>query len=210
MMHLSINVTVEFVMLKPNTKTKINILGFVFLTLFVTGCATKPRVSTDYEDNYNFSALKTFSVKDTRQDTKENLLISPFTLSHIHTLVNTELSKRYESATGDAIPDFYVSYHVIMEEKLDPYVYDDLYGYGYWGRGYRYPSSIFYHPRFGGGMSVYNQGSLIIDMVDAKTQQPIWRGVSQKRLSRNLSPQKQRQILASAVLEVIAQFPPVK
>ncbi len=193
-----------------NTKINIKIIGFIFSVLLIAGCATKPRVSTDYEDTYNFSALKTFSVKDTKQDTKENILISPFTLSHIHTLVNSELSKRYQSTTGDVTPDFYVSYHVIMEEKLDPHSYDELYGYGYWGRGYRYPSSMFYHPRFGGGVSVYNQGSLIIDMVDAKTQQPIWRGVSQKRLSRNLSPQKQRQILAGAVMEVIAQFPPVK
>jgi hypothetical protein len=189
---------------------KISILGFIFSALLIMGCATKPRVSTDYEDGYNFAALKTFSVKETKQDSKENLLISPFTLSHIHTLVSTELSKRYQAISGDGIPDFYVSYHVIMEEKLDPHSYDELYGFGYWGRGYRYPSAMFYHPGFGSGASVYNQGSLIIDMVDAKTQQPIWRGVSEKRLNKGLSPQQQRQILASAVLEVIAQFPPVK
>jgi hypothetical protein len=46
-------------------------------------------------------------------------------------------------------------------------------------------------------------------MVDAKTQQPIWRGVSEKRLNRGLSPQEQRQILSSSVLEVLAKFPPV-
>jgi len=189
---------------------KINVVGFIFSALLIVGCATKPTVSTDYEDSYNFAALKTFSVKNTKQDSKEDLLISPFTLSHIHNLLNSELSKRYQLISNDTIPDFYVTYHVIIEEKLDPYMYDELYAYGYWGRGYRYPSPMFYRPGFGSGVSVYNEGSLIIDMVDAKTQQPIWRGVSQKRLSRSISPQKQRQILASAVTEVIAQFPPVK
>jgi hypothetical protein len=185
-----------------------------FLSLLVTifclsACTTKPYVATDYEASYNFAALKSFAVKSAKQDTKENILISPFTLSHIHSVANSELAKRYQSVGEASTPDFYVTYHVVVEEKLDPRTYDDLYGVGFWGRGYRYPSSIFYRPQLGGGMRVYNQGSLIIDMVDAKTQQPIWRGVSEKRLNKGLSPQKQREILTSAVLEVLAQFPPV-
>jgi len=180
------------------------------LVCLSSGCATKPYVATDYEANYNFAALKSFAVKSAKQDTKENILISPFTLSHIQALVNNELAKRYQSVSETATPDFYVTYHVVMEEKLEPSAYDEMYGFGFWGRGYRYPSPLFYRPAFDGGVRVYNQGSLIIDMVDAKTQQPIWRGVSEKRLGKNLSPQKQREILTSAVLEVLAQFPPVK
>ena len=184
-------------------------LSLLVAVLCLTSCATKPYVSTDYEASYNFAALKSFAVKSAKQDTKENILISPFTLSHIHSLVNSELAKRYQSVGETTTPDFYVTYYVVMEEKLDPRAYDDMYAMGFWGRGYRYPSSIFYRPPLGGGVRVYNQGSLIIDMVDAKTQQPIWRGVSEKRLNKGLSPQKQREILTSAVLEVLAQFPPV-
>lgn len=188
---------------------KSGLWGFILSVLFLAGCATKPRVSTDYEATYNFAALETFSVKETKQDTKESLLISPFTLGHIHVVVNAELAKRYHAVSVDSMPDFLVSYHVIMEEKLDPRSYDDLYGYGFWGRGYRYPSPLFYHAPLDGGLRVYNQGSLIIDMIDAKTQQPIWRGVSEKRLNKGLTPQEQRHILSSAVLEVLSQFPPV-
>lgn len=189
---------------------KTGLLSLLLAVVCFSGCATKPYVATDYEASYNFAALKSFTVKTAKQDTKENILISPFTLSHIHTLINGELAKHYQSVSETAAPDFYVTYHVVMEEKLEPSVYDETYGSGFWGRGYRYPSPMFYHPAFDGGVRIYNQGSLIIDMVDAKTQQPIWRGVSEKRLSKNLSPQKQREILTSAVLEVLAQFPPVK
>jgi hypothetical protein len=190
--------------------SKLGWVSCVCAALLIAGCATKPRVATDFEDSYNFAALKTFAVKETKPDTKENLLISPFTLSHIHSLLGVELAKRYQAAVADAAPDFYVSYHVIMEEKIDPRSYDDMYGSGFWGMGYRYPSAMFYHPGLGGTVDVYNQGSLIIDMIDAKTQQPIWRGVSEKRLNKRLTPQEQRKILASAVMETIAQFPPVK
>ncbi|MET0356776.1 MAG: DUF4136 domain-containing protein [Cellvibrio sp.] len=187
----------------------LGVLGLILAIFCLSACATKPYVVTDYEQSYNFAALKTFSLKSEKRDTKENILISPFTFSHIHSVVNSELSKRYQAAAENTPADFLVTYHVVLEEKLDPSTYDELYGFGYWGRGYRYPSPFFYHPPLG-GVRVYNQGSLIIDMVDAKTQQPIWRGVSEKRLSRSLTPQKQREILTSAVLEVLAQFPPVK
>jgi hypothetical protein len=188
---------------------KTGLFSLLLLIASLSGCTTKPYVETDYEASYNFAALKTFAVKSAKQDTKENILISPFTLSHIHTLVNGELAKRYQSVGESAAPDFLVTYHVVMEEKLESSAYDQMYGVGYWGRGYRYPSPLFYRPIYDGGVRVYNQGSLIIDMVDAKTQQPIWRGVSEKRLSKSLSPQKQREILTSAVMEVLAQFPPV-
>ncbi len=178
-------------------------------TLLFAGCTTQPNVETDHQANYDFSALKTFSVMETKQDTKENILISPFTLSHIHSALESELAKRYQSAASGAKPDFIVSYHVVVEEKIDPRSYDDLYGFGFYGRGYyRYPSPFFHGP--GAGLRVYNQGSLIIDIVDAKTDKPIWRGVSEKRLSRGMAPQQQREILSKAVTEVISFFPPVQ
>jgi hypothetical protein len=51
---------------------------------------------------------------------------------------------------------------------------------------------------------------LIIDIVDGKTQKPIWRGVSAKRLRHHLTPQQQRDVLTNAVHEVLANFPPVQ
>jgi hypothetical protein len=178
-------------------------------TLLLAGCSTQPYVETDHQADYDFSALKTFSVAETKQDTKENILISPFTLSHIHSALESELAKRYQSAVTGAKPDFIVNYHVVVEEKIDPRSYDSLYGYGFYGRGYyRYPHPFFYGPN--AGLRVYNQGSLIIDIVDAKTEKPIWRGVSEKRLSRGMSPQQQREVLSQAVTEVIAYFPPVQ
>ncbi len=180
----------------------------VLSALVFAGCTTRPSVETDHQADFDFSSLKTFAVAETKQDSKENILISPFTLSHIHSALETELVKRYQGVSTAANPDFIVSYHVVIEEKLDPRSYDDLYGFGYYGRGYRYPSLFFHGP--GSGLRVYNQGSLIVDIVDAKTEKPIWRGVSEKRLSRSMAPQQQREVLSRAVTEVIGQFPPVK
>lgn len=184
------------------------IAGLVVLVGVLSACSGKPYVETDYQAGYDFSQLKTYQVAEARQDAKENLLISPFTLSHIHSTLALELNKRYQAVAADVKPDFIVNYHVVVEEKIDPRSYNEL--YGWYGRGYYYP---YPRPLFYGvnsGVRVYEQGSLIVDIIDGKTDKPLWRGVSQKRLSRGLSPQKQREVLSMAVVEVMSQFPPVK
>lgn len=181
--------------------------ALITILLVFSGCATKPVVVTDHEQGYDFALLKTFSVTETKQDFKDSILVSPFTLSHIHSVLIDELGKRYKAAPQAAAADFVVSYHVIMEEKIDPLSYNELYGFGRYGRGYLYPSPLFYGA--GSGLRTYDQGSLIVDIVDGKTEKPIWRGVSEKRLSKGMSPQRQREILSVAVVEVLAQFPPV-
>ncbi|AQT59838.1 DUF4136 domain-containing protein [Cellvibrio sp. PSBB023] len=173
----------------------------------LAGCSSQPYVETDHQAGFDFASLKTFSVAETKQDAKENILISPFTLSHIHAALESELGKRYQPGAAGSKPDFIVSYHVVVEEKIDPRSYNDLYGFGYYGVGYRYPRPYFLGTNT--GLRVYNQGSLIIDIVDAKTDKPIWRGVSEKRLSRGMAPQQQREVLSNAVVDVLAQFPPV-
>ncbi len=181
---------------------KLGMVKALLLIFVLGGCVSKPVVHTDYEPGYDFTKLKTFVVKVAKQDTRDNILASPFTLSHIHTSVNNELAKNFQSVNEESSADFVVVYHLVMEEKIDPRTYDDIYGFGFWG--YRYPSAMFYHHQ----VDVYDQGSLIVDLIDAKSQKPIWRGVAKKRLGANLSPQRQRDILSAAVKEIFALFPP--
>lgn len=187
---------------------KISIWMALVSVLILVGCSSQPRVETDHQAGFDFASLKTFRVAETKQNTQESILISPFTLSHIHATLDTELGKRYQPGDADK-PDFIVSYHVVVEEKIDPRSYNDIhgFGYGYYGMGYRYPRPYFLGTNT--GLRVFNQGSLIIDVVDGKTDKPIWRGVSEKRLSRGMAPQQQREVLSNAVIEVLAQFPPV-
>jgi hypothetical protein len=42
---------------------KAGFLSFLVAVLCLSGCATKPYVSTDYEASYNFAALKSFAEK---------------------------------------------------------------------------------------------------------------------------------------------------
>jgi Domain of unknown function (DUF4136) len=182
------------------------VLSAVLLCLTLSNCATRPIVQTDFDAKYNFAGLKSFAIKETKQETASDIKVSPFTLKQIQAVLSEELSKRYTSVAPEASPDFFVSYHLVIEDKLDTRDADLFLSQSAMGGTYRHPSP-FFGAQFGSGIKVFNQGSLIIDFVDAKTLQPIWRGVSEKRLGKD-APSKQRALLTAAVLEVLAQFPP--
>ncbi len=70
-----------------------------------------------------------------------------------------------------------------------------------------------------GGMSVgmsttdvreYTEGTLIIDFVDPKADQLIWRGTGQSRLSESKTPEERTENINEAVAKILAQFPPKK
>lgn len=175
------------------------------LVIFLAGCSSTPSVVTDYETGYAFSELNSFRVEATEQDDSNNLLISPFTLSHLQRVIQNNLSDRYELAGEERAPDFIVRYHIVVEDRLDVRSYDQRYGFGYYGFGpfYRYPYAAQPSPR------IYRQGSLIVDIVQGEDNKPLWRGVSERRLSENLSPDEQRQRLSAAITDILANFPPV-
>jgi hypothetical protein len=186
----------------------IKVYAMLLAGLLLVGCSSKPAVMTDHDTVYNFAALRTFNVSDPRQNTEDAILISPFTFSHLSNVINSELGQRYTDVPADSEPDFVVSYHIVLEERIDLRAYDHLYGFGYYGYGYRYrPYPYFYAP--GPAPRVIRQGTLVVDMIDGNTEEPIWRGISSQRLRHNLSPQEQRELLTVVVKEILANFPPV-
>lgn len=181
--------------------------GFVWcLLLLLTACATRPSVMADYDSAYDYASLRTFYVVDSIQTSEENLLISPFTIQHLQRVIVDQLGQRYEPVRDPELADFRIRYHIVMEERLDRRSFDHYYGYGYPGFGpmHRYHYGPPPLPR------VYNQGTLIVDVVDSKTGQPIWRGVAAERIGDNADPSRQREILSAAMVDILSQFPPVR
>jgi hypothetical protein len=74
-------------------KVSLNLFALCF-SIFLVACTHQPRVNTDYQVGYDFAKLKTFQVMESKQDTKMDVLVSPFTLGHIHQALETELTKR--------------------------------------------------------------------------------------------------------------------
>jgi hypothetical protein len=139
----------------------------VLLTAAVAaGCATLT-VSSHIERNINFADYVTydwgpadnFPVGDPRLDN------NPFFRDHVQGAIEKQLAaKGYERALAGQ-PDLLVHYHASVNQKVDVYTADSTYGYCYANCEPQYTD--------------YEQGTLVVDIVDNKTNKVVWRGWAQ-------------------------------
>lgn len=104
-------------------------------------------------------------------------------------------------------PDFYVNTHLSTEQRLDVRTMNSMYiggphrrhwgGAGFGGVGWSETT-----------VDQYEEGTLVIDLVDTSTRRLVWRGSGTRRLARNPGPDQVTQRVNEAVDEILAQFPP--
>jgi hypothetical protein len=107
--------------------------------------------------------------------------------------------------------DFYINYSVVTEDRMSVQTYDTYAGYGP-GWGYpRWGYGPYYYP-YGGGTQTsvyyYKQGTLIIDVVDAKTNKLAWRSTAEGPVDLEGTPEQREQGLRKAIGKMFERFPP--
>jgi hypothetical protein len=166
--------------------------------LFLAGCSSIS-VTHDYDRDANFAALKTYDwasaqknvvTPDAQSAAFQNQIIEKY----IKRAVNSELEAKglTMSATDPAL---LLAYYTGTQQKVN--VTDYGYGYGYRGWG-------------GGGMDVtqYTQGTIILDIIDAKTKQLIWRSVATGALASKPDPEQAEERIGEVMKQMLAEFPP--
>jgi len=100
--------------------------------------------------------------------------------------------------TGEG--DFGVGYHAAIQGKIDVQTIDRYYGYGYggWYGGYGTETYV----------RQYDEGTLILDIVDSRSQQLTWRGTAQAEVHADRTPEERTARIQEAVDRMLAQFPP--
>ena len=86
-----------------------------------------------------------------------------------------------------------------------------MYGGSYYGYGMGYPygwGSGFTTTRI--NYNTYTDGTLFIDMIDAKTKRLVWQGRGTKTLEPKASNEKREQNLAYALKQIFMYYPPAK
>lgn len=161
--------------------------------LWVTSCSPY-RVVSDYSATADFTTYKTYQFKV--DELKMNDLDKDRVLNEVaKTLQNKGLAA---STSPDLIVNLKASHKKIEDTRMDP-------GFGMWGWGWGRP--------WGYGMSYswttsYNQGSLMIELIDAKTNKLVWQGQG-SGINVDTPKSKQRQI-PEIVAEILALYPPMK
>jgi Domain of unknown function (DUF4136) len=155
------------------------------------GCATTA-VNYDYDNEYDFSTLKTYEWMAMPQ----NARVEEFLMKRVKSALSRELSAKGITQAPDD-PDFLIALHGSREGKVQ--ITDWGYSYGPFGRHIGGPR-IDVHQ--------YEQGTLIVDFVEAKTKQMVWRGTASRVLEPDLTPQEKEKLINEAVVEIMKNFPP--
>ncbi|WP_234735692.1 DUF4136 domain-containing protein [Tellurirhabdus bombi] len=152
---------------------------FVIGLLFVLGSCARP-VTVDYNSRVNFDKYKTYAWMDSDVKAGQNpLYYNDIATQNVENSVNTVLNEK-GLKQDESDPDVLIGYHFFVEKKTrtvtDPApLYGPFYGWGRWGwRGWG-PSWY----GWGGPQSrteQYNEGTVVVDIVDAKTRKLVWRG----------------------------------
>ena len=175
----------------------INALFVLFFIGFTISCASIYGVQHDYDKQVNFANLKTYGW----MPIPDKADIDSLNVQRVKNAVNAEMKAKGLMMTSDN-PDFLIAEHLGKKDKVQ--VTDWGYGYGphggYWG-GYWGP----------GGVSTYEyeEGSLILDFVDAKSKKMIWRGVAKAQIDSADTPEKREKLINEAVNEILKNYPPV-
>ncbi len=158
---------------------------------FTVSCSPIYDVKYDYDQQANFSDLKTFDWMQLPEKAGINSLV----VQRVKKAVNAELKAKGLMMTSSN-PDFLIAEH---HGKRDQLQISD------WGfsRGHRYR----YEPA---RVSVYafEEGSLILDFVDAKSKQLIWRGSAKAQVDNIDTPEKNEKLINAAVKEILKKYPP--
>ena len=189
--------------------------------LFLVGCSSI-QVETDYDERASFTQLKTFDWIDQPVKIDGNPAVnSPLVETRIRNAIESELLRSGFRKDTTRDPDFLVAIHVVTEEKVDVTTIDQHYGYacvgyyhfGHGWYGHRYYGRYPYHGYFGPVVETtyvneYLKGTLIVDIVDPRESELIWRGWASKALDHDPRPEMVQMYIDTAVRKILDEFPP--
>lgn len=176
--------------------------------LFVLYSCAQRNIIVDYDPGASFANLKTYNWVPGTPKKTGNIKLDSNSLMHsriktgIDNWLNSHGYKKQQQT------DFLVTYYMMIEKKTEILVINDYYGYpGDWGYGY-----YGYHGYSGGYVrqyvNEYDYGTLIIDIVNSKTQKLMWRGTVGGHVYESERPEKKIARITKAVDRILRNFPP--
>ncbi len=157
------------------------------------------RVGQDYEPLTDFSRYKSFDWAAVPQEkAAASSWGSPFVAKRVHAAVESFLIQNGYPKSSDGKPDFLIDIHLAVEKMIE--VDQSVDGWP----GHRY----FGDSAFETYIVEYDEGTVIIDFLDADTQRLFWRGTGRRRIDHSSSPQSSADTINRWVSEILKQYPP--
>jgi hypothetical protein len=176
------------------TQSAIRLSVAVALPLVVASCApvrVNSYVGREFDlrryHTYAWAPADTFSTGDPRLDN------NTFFIERVQRAVDGQLRRKGFEKTAEGQPDFLIHYHARVEQRLEPSEF---------------------HPGQSGcqtgdcGPSVYDAGTLLIDFIDPRSNQLMWRGWAERALDGVIDNQAWLdETIDDAVTRIMARLP---
>jgi len=171
----------------------------LLVALALAGCS-RITVTADHDPSANFGALHTYAWRPgPQQGVGDPRFDSALIDKRVRAAVDRVLaSKGYRAAAPGNTADFLVGYHAVVRQKTSAQTINQMYGY----RVVALPGGPGAHAHD------YDQGTLLIDVIDPTTLQLLWRGSGTGVVDPQANPEKREQRINDAVERILADFPP--
>jgi hypothetical protein len=176
------------------------------VVLTLAACASAPRVYTAVNPDGGVGTLHTFMILAAprhvgrREESDDPMRANSGSNRALRNALRQGFASR-GYVVADSSPDFAVAYYATAKDKLDIMRWD--YGYAWWPRWWR-----------GWGLrgpvgpteaTEYASGTVVVDVIDGRTRELLWRG---KGLARVSDDERAYELeLQKAVTAIVARFP---
>ena len=193
--------------MQPNTvfKNTVRLILLTCIAALISGCASKPKIETDYDHSVDFSQYKTYAFFNPMG------IENPNYSSIYGSIFRDAISKEMESRgyTKSDNPDLLINVSGRLQDKTkvtttsDPYMSGGYYGYrrgryGAWG-GYGYGTQTH--------VSNYTEGTVNVDMVDRVQKRMVWEGVAVGRVNEKRTSEETRTNIYAGIQEMFSGYP---
>lgn len=174
-------------------------IRLMFIAMFavvLTGCASK--VITDFDSGASFSEYSSWDFAPANGEAEEYVSLDG---SRIRNAIEREMQGENLEKVTDGDRDLLVAWQIVTEERLER-------GGGL-GFGLGFGSG-----NFGWGLSTappvekVQEGKLVIELVDTRTKQVVWRSASRRYLNENQSSESRQELIDEIVTDMFEEYPP--
>ncbi|WP_299777404.1 DUF4136 domain-containing protein [uncultured Formosa sp.] len=172
------------------------IIPILLLLLVITACSSV-KVASDYDKTTEFDQYKTFAFYKTGIDKAE---INDLDKRRILHAIEAELTAK--GFVKSESPDLLISIFTKAREQVN--VYNNNMGFGPYGYGWGW--SPYYNNYNNTSVTRSTEGSLYIDLIDAKKKELVWQGLGSGMLNDNINKKEER--IQEFVAEILSNYPP--
>ena len=171
------------------------LLGAAVALFFPALSCSTMTVRADHDSQFDFGAYSTFSLFERQGKERQRPQMSEIVDRRIATAMAADLVGKGLTSTSPRNADFLVTFYTAVRRRV---VLNQAgwYGHrrGYWGGGTMWARS-------------YDEGTLVIDIIDRKRRELVWRGVGEGAFTTS-NPSNDK--VAKRVARVLQTFPPAE